>query len=323
MTHIHFISPNKRNDLISKRNGEQKIGECIRFASDLNWDSEIEYVILGVPEDIGVLANYGNKGAENAFDAFLKRFLNMQANQYIELSKVLILGALDIEDLKVNVVQSSDINTLREKVEIIDARLSELIALIQSKNAKPIVIGGGHNNSYGIIKGLGQKSPIEVLNIDPHLDYRICEGRHSGNGFRYAKEAGFLSKYSVFGFHQNYNNQTMFDDMQEEKSFCLTSFESILFKQTIEEAISKHFEFHGSKIGVELDLDSVKDMPTSAYTPSGFSEEDIRKFLYKTRKEKDVLYYHFAEGAPLDPIQNSKVGKFLAYLVADILSINN
>ena len=82
-------------------------------------------------------------------------------------------------------------------------------------------------------------------------------------------------------------------------------------------------EFHASKIGVELDLDSVKDMPTSAYTPSGFSEEDIRKLLYKTRKEKDVLYYHFAEGAPLDPIQNSKVGKFLAYLVADILSINN
>ena len=321
--YIDFISPQKCNELISRRDGEQKIGECLRFASDLNWDSEIEFVILGVPEDIGVRANYGNKGAENAFDVFLMRFLNMQANHYIDLSNVVILGALDVEDLKKNIAQNSEINALREKVEIIDARISELIAFIQSKNAIPIVIGGGHNNSYGIIKGLGQKSPIEVLNIDPHFDYRKCEGRHSGNGFRYAKEAGYLSKYSVFGFHQNYNNQSMLDDMQEEKSFCLTSFESILFKYTMEEAISKHFEFHASKIGVELDLDSVKDMPTSAYTPSGFSEEDIRKILYKIRKEKDVLYYHFAEGAPLDPTQNSKVGKFLAYLVADILSINN
>lgn len=320
--YIQFISPEKRKNLISIREGEQKIGECIHFASDLNFDSNFKYAILGIPEDIGVRANFGNKGAENAFDSFLSRFLNMQANQFIDITNVLILGALDIEDLKEDVENETTVEILREKVSIIDSRLSNVIEFLDSKNIIPIVIGGGHNNSYGIIKGLGQKSPIEVMNIDPHFDYRKCEGRHSGNGFRYAKESGFLSKYSVFGFHQNYNNQAMLDNMKDETSFCLTSFESLLFGLSKLEAITNHIQFHNSKIGLELDLDSVKEMPTSAYTPSGFSEEEARQIIDKIRKNKEVLYYHFAEGAPLNPAQNSKVGKFLAYLVADILSIN-
>jgi formiminoglutamase len=199
--------------------------------------------------------------------------------------------------------------------------LSEVVSFIYSKNAVPIIIGGGHNNSFGIIKGLGQKSPIEVLNIDPHFDYRICEGRHSGNGFRYAKEAGYLSKYSVFGFHQNFNNQQMLNDLSDTNSFCITSFESILFQSNhVLEPLKKHLAFHTTAIGIELDLDSVKDMPTSAYTPSGFSEEEIRKILFEIRRNKEIRYYHFAEGAPLDAVPFNKVGKFLAFLVADILS---
>ncbi len=319
--YIDFISPQKRKELISIRNGEQKIGECICFANEALWDESIKYVIFGVPEDIGVRANFGKKGASKAFDAFLSSFLNMQANQYINLDNVLILGSLQVADLEAELDAKKDIESLRNAVEIIDNRLTEIVSFIHSKNAVPIIIGGGHNNSFGIIKGLGQISPIEVLNIDPHFDFRVCEGRHSGNGFRYAKEAGFLSKYSVYGFHQNYNNQQMLNDLSDTSTFCVTSFESILFQSNnILESLKKHLDFHTNAIGVELDLDSVKDMPTSAYTPSGFSEEEIRKILFEIRKNKEIRYYHFAEGAPLDVIPFNKVGKFLAFLVADILS---
>ena len=86
------------------------------------------------------------------------------------------------------------------------------------------------------------------------------------------------------------------------------------------EPLKKHFDFHTTAIGIELDLDSVKDMPTSAYTPSGFSEEEIRKILFEIRRNKEIRYYHFAEGAPSDAVPFNKVGKFLAFLVADILS---
>nr|WP_308225039.1 hypothetical protein [Flavobacterium sp. J372] len=32
----------------------------------------------------------------------------------------------------------------------------------------------------------------------------MLEGRHSGNGFSYAYEEGFLRKYFIFGLHENY-----------------------------------------------------------------------------------------------------------------------
>ncbi|NQY12901.1 MAG: arginase family protein, partial [Henriciella sp.] len=65
----------------------------------------------------------------------------------------------------------------------------------------PIVIGGGHNNAYPILKGMsqGRHSTFAAINLDPHTDFRALEGRHSGNGFHYATEQGFLSHYFCLG----------------------------------------------------------------------------------------------------------------------------
>jgi arginase family enzyme len=32
---------------------------------------------------------------------------------------------------------------------------------------------------------------VNAINFDAHSDFRILEGRHSGNGFSYAYEEGF------------------------------------------------------------------------------------------------------------------------------------
>jgi formiminoglutamase len=70
----------------------------------------------------------------------------------------------------------------------------------------PII--GGHNNSYGNIKGtaLAKGKPVNAINFDAHSDFRILEGRHSGNGFSYAYEEGFLKKF-YFGLHENYTSK--------------------------------------------------------------------------------------------------------------------
>ncbi len=105
---------------------------------------------------------------------------------------------------------------------VIDAEVEELIKIITAAGKTPIVIGGGHNNSYPLIKGTAKglqkagmmnNSQINVINLDAHADYRIMEGRHSGNGFRYAREEGYLNKYAIIGLHENYNSQSMMDDL--------------------------------------------------------------------------------------------------------------
>ena len=59
----------------------------------------IRYVLLGICEDIGPKANLGNGGANEAWPAFLKRFLNQPHNQFIATQKVLLLGEVNTDDL--------------------------------------------------------------------------------------------------------------------------------------------------------------------------------------------------------------------------------
>jgi arginase family enzyme len=40
---------------------------------------------------------------------------------------------------------------------------------------------------------------VNAINFDAHSDFRILEGRHSGNGFSYAYEEGF-QKYFILDY---------------------------------------------------------------------------------------------------------------------------
>jgi formiminoglutamase len=80
----------------------------------------------------------------------------------------------------------------------------------------------GHNNSYGNIKGsaLAKGKPLTPLILMPIL---ILESRgHSGNGFSYAYEEGFLKKYFVFGLHENYTSKSVLDIIKKQKIACDT-----------------------------------------------------------------------------------------------------
>ena len=63
-------------------------------------------------------------------------------------------------------------------------------------------------------------------------------------------------------------------------------------------------------------------MPTSAFTPSGFSIEEARIYLRELAKQKDIVYLHLTEGSPKTEIENKVVGKSLTYFVLDFIKEN-
>jgi formiminoglutamase len=312
----------------SIREGELKLGEVISIKnSDIDSIEDLEilmknitalYVIVGISEDIGIRANYGKPGARNAYENFLSYFVNIQKNQFVADEKVYILGELFVQDVLELSDINEDTNYLRGLTAEIDKRVSPIIEVIIKSGKKPIIIGGGHNNSYGNIKGtsIALGNPIDVLNIDPHADFRVEEGRHSGNGFRYAYNQNYINQYHVWGLHENYNNQAILDAFHADENLSFQSFENIVNGKAVSfvDFISKL----DTKIGLEIDLDSVKDMPTSAMTPVGFSEEEILNFLNICSQNKEILYYHFCEASP-DKNKLYKTGKFLSYMVSSIL----
>src|SRR5689334_1396686 len=89
--------------LTRKRTGEEKVGElveCVKtdWRSDLE-NSKAQFVIIGIPEDIGVRANHGRAGAATAFRPALDSFLNQQNNVFLDAASIFVLGEVAVSDL--------------------------------------------------------------------------------------------------------------------------------------------------------------------------------------------------------------------------------
>ena len=192
----------------------------------------------------------------------------------------------------------------------------------------PIVVGGGHNNAYPILKGtaraLGATGGISCVNCDPHADFRELEGRHSGNGFSYAYADGFLSRYFILGLHQNYNPSAVLEKIDRMESAAYVTFDSMADVADGLEQVLRFFKGVRQPVGIELDMDSIVNMPSSAMTPSGFTVEEARKFMRVMAVNLKCAYVHLPEGAPSDNSdQMITVGKTLAYLIADFIRFNS
>lgn len=318
------------------RSGEEKIGEKVSYSGG-DWKRELEvsncrYVLFGIAEDIGVRANHGRPGASTAFKPALESFLSQQNNQFMEASSVFVLGEVEVDDLmdlaaKSDVKDAGHLHLLRELVAMLDVRVTEVVRHIVSLGKVPIVIGGGHNNAFGNIKGSSQalNKKVNIINCDPHLDFRTTEGRHSGNGFSYAYEQGFLNKYAVFSMHEQYNNQAALTAFkQQAQNLYFNTYESVFVREEIDfnTALSQCIGFvKDQPCGIELDLDAITNVPTSAKTSSGISPLQARQYVYQCAHQLNSLYLHIAEGAPvLSHIKaDNKTGKLIAYLVSDFI----
>jgi formiminoglutamase len=333
------------NDLAkvtNHRSGEIKFGEKMMTipkgidpAAFLK-TSEAKYVLFGIPEDIGVRANYGRPGAASAWESAIGSIANIQHNRFCKGSQILVLGHLDVsqemEDVKnLNFNEFDDRVKLSQLVEKIDKEVSHIIFNIIKSGKIPIVIGGGHNNSYGNIKGtaLAKGKAINAINFDAHSDFRILEGRHSGNGFSYAFEEGFLKKYFVFGLHENYTSKSVLDIIKKTVDRVrYVTYDSINIRKEKEfnqELILASEFIQSDCYGIEIDLDAIPNIPSSAMTLSGFSIEELRQFVTYFGKNKNAAYLHICEGAPdlAEGKNNHLIGKLIGYLVTDFIKSNN
>lgn len=324
--------------ITNHRSGEIKFGEKM-LTVPKNTDiltfikeCEVKYVLLGIPEDIGVRANFGRPGAASAWDSAIKSIANIQHNRFCKGSQILVLGQLDVT-AEMEAAKLLDFHNISHRkefsklVESIDKEVAHIVSCIIRAGKTPIIIGGGHNNAYGNIKGtaLAKGKPINAVNFDAHSDFRILEGRHSGNGFSYAYEEGFLKKYFIFGLHENYTSKNVLDiikKIEDRVRFNTYDEVSIRKEKNFETELSEAFHFiRNDAYGIEIDLDAIPNIASSAMTMSGFSIEQLRQFVNHFGKHENAAYLHICEGAPDlgEEKNNHLIGKLIGYLVTDFI----
>jgi formiminoglutamase len=330
MNRLKIYNQEFLNSRTNIRKGETKFGEkaaTIGTMDELK-KHKASYVLLGIPEDVGVLANFGKKGTSEAWHACLKSLLNMQANTLSKPENIIILGELDFRN-EMRTAHMLDLDadnfgeTIGKLVEKIDLEVSQIIRTIVAAGKIPLVIGGGHNNALGILKGSSDAlgKPLNVINLDAHSDFKPLEHRHSGNAFSYAMERGYLHKYGIFGIHKSYTSQEVYNRMEQFKNrIGFYFFEDVIlrenppFKQAVK--VAKQF-IRDRKFGLEIDVDAIESFPSSAMTPSGFPLTQARQFARFFSKNPVPSYIHISEAIP-DKTEPETVGKALAYLILDV-----
>ena len=290
-----------------------------------------KYVLFGISEDAGIQANYGRPGARNAWKAALRVLVNVQCNSFNHPEKMVLLGNLDFTDLidDLNLQPGFNPAELHETVCTIDKQVSALVELIVATGKVPIAIGGGHNNAYGMLKGTSKAlgKSVNAINIDAHADLRPRDYRHSGNGFTYAREDGFLKKYFIFGLHENYITQAIaktMDDGSDDIHYNTYEQLSVRREKDFDSQAQLALDFvvgNHAYFGLEIDLDVVENMPSSALSPSGFTMENLRRLNHFFSRSDQLRYLHICEAAPHleNPDELIKVGKSITYLITDFV----
>lgn len=266
--------------------------------------------LLGIPEDIGPRANLGLGGAELGWSSFLSTWLNLQANAFSQkMGPVLLAGHVQCDDLQqqantLDATKPEQLQQLRTLCHELDQRVEGIMTQLFQAGFYVIVIGGGHNNAYPLIKALASatEQAVHCANLDPHSDFRPLEGRHSGNGFSYAWQQQLLANYFVLGLHELKNSDASLIQMQQAGAEFV-SLQALFTRQQLswQEALDRCIDFVADStgaIGIELDTDSIELMPASAFTSTGLTAHQASQYVYQLALLPRSRYLHLAEAAP-------------------------
>ncbi len=338
MENFEYFNTSTLSEHLVLRKDETKFGEKIKYPAnqkvslnDFLSQTNASFIVFGIKEFAGIKANFGRVGTTHSWDVFLSAFLNIQNNKHLKASNVAVIGCFNYKAFNEEVAQlnpniPAQLNRLYEIVSEIDKDVAYLNTLIHRAGKKAVVIGGGHNNAYGNIKGLAlaNGTNVNVVNFDAHTDFRKMEGRHSGNGFSYAFNEGFLDTYCVFGAHENYLNKFMIRQFKEQtEKLKLFTFEElkVRFEKDFITSINNINKLIKNKpYGIEIDVDAVENTASSAMSSSGFSVTETRHFVHLTANNANASYLHLCEGSvSLGTAPANMLGKLLSYLVTDFI----
>lgn len=155
-------------------------------------------VLVGFPSDEGVRRNGGRPGAADGPAAIRQALYKLTPDaEHFDAFTGLLERTADLGDVPV----SGD-------VEADQQRLGDVLAPLLAAGVVPVVLGGGHETSFGHFLGyVGAGQDVEILNWDAHADVRPMKDglAHSGSPFRQAveHESGRCRRYAVAGLQSH------------------------------------------------------------------------------------------------------------------------
>lgn len=221
--------------------------------------------IILFPSDMGVKRNGGRPGASKAPELILEYLLKLTPHPFHAEIHTEFLGGVRIFDQL----------TCGEGLEDDQQKLGELVEKSLTEGRIPVVLGGGHETSFGHFLGYcGAKKSTHIVNIDAHTDVRpLKDGKpHSGSPFYQALNhpSELCRSYNVAGVNPA-------SVSVEHAEFVKSNGALVLEGETDQLAVEKILNrIDGENIMVTMDMDGVHQgfaPGVSAPNGSGLSAE--------------------------------------------------
>jgi formiminoglutamase len=222
-----------------------------------------QVILLGFPSDEGVRRNGGRVGAAGGPEALRAALYHLAPDARSAGFEDLLRHTRDLGDLEVSGDVESD-----------QRNLGEALAPCLASGTFAIVLGGGHETSYGHFLGYKQVGRrVGIINWDAHTDVReLKEGRaHSGSPFRQAIEdpSGSCRGYTVAGLQPHVVARAHLEFVKQHGM-------AIWRDEVVPETIHSLYREAASPVLASFDLDAVDQAEApavSAPNVGGLSSE--------------------------------------------------
>lgn len=270
---------------------------------------------LGFASDEGVRRNKGRVGAVEGPAALRK-----------------VMGGFPVHFPDETVLlDAGDVICVNQELENAQAVLAQAVVALLNAGYFPVLLGGGHEITYGHATGLRRytgNQQLGYINFDAHFDIRIPEadGPSSGTGFwqlaQDSKNGGQPFHYLALGIQQNGNTRQLFNIAgEEEVTYVGADAFHLNDKDTVFAAV-QHFLSQVDKVYLTTCMDVfaaafAPGVSATAYNgilPNGLMLQAFRQILASGK----VISADVAELNPSLDVDN-RTAKLAASLIFDIV----
>ena len=273
--------------------------KCIDLRKDnlAPYTGKLGFGFIGFCCDEGVRRNNGRTGASKGPESIRKEMANLPCF-FTKDVNLFDFGNIICDD-----------NSLEGSQELLSKAVSKILSL----NLFPIILGGGHETTFGNYKGVLNhlskytKTPdIGIINFDAHFDLRPYEkGASSGTMFRQIHDLnvdkGIDYSYFCMGIQNHSNTVDLF------KTAYKFGVEYVLAKDVTNDTewntLDKLNDFIKKHEDIYITICS--DVFTSSYAPGvsstqslGLDPEKVLKFLKYILKSNKVVSFDICEVSP-------------------------
>jgi agmatinase len=284
-----------------------------------NLDADIAF--LGVPSDEGSPWYPGARMAPRVVREMSVRYAEYGAVQSAA-------GIYDIdtdrhylqyERRNQRIVDCGDVDILYTNPEGTFRNISDATSHILQAGAIPVVFGGDHAISYGVVRAF--EEPISIVHFDAHLDYRpFVHGVEYANGSPMLKigKLPHVDRMVQVGTRSIRTSKAALQESLDRGNAVVTV--NRLRRDGLQSILRELPQ--GGKVYVSIDID-VLDLPLvpgcASAEPEGFGFEEMRQMLFAIAQHSDVVGMDVVEINPMLDVRANNTSLLGAQLAIELV----